>query len=309
MGFFKKLTKRVVKSVTSPAGFTRTVMSGGANLVVPGVDKALKPVSKALWSPQTLAIGAGIATGQPGLGVSAASFLSQKTQGPTGGSAMGFNLGGLLGVIGGVTQQFGGNISNPYVSSVGQLSSAFGSGLTSAQTYRSAFASPGQSMFAQPSAQPMFGSPAPQAQAMTVSNRLPSVRAGSLTQEVFNAGLQVLSRLGIPAPASMGGFSSTLKRALSSIATLARKTPAGTMVSLLMGLGLATYEASLLTIWHAQRRKGRRMNPANSKALRRAARRIRGFHKLCTHTDLLKTRSRSVGRSRCGTCSKSPCRC
>lgn len=56
---------------------------------------------------------------------------------------------------------------------------------------------------------------------------------------------------------------------------------------------------------------GRRtMNPANAKALRRAARRIKSFHKLCQHTDLIKTRSRSrsVG-SRCGTCRKSPCRC
>jgi hypothetical protein len=54
---------------------------------------------------------------------------------------------------------------------------------------------------------------------------------------------------------------------------------------------------------------GRRtMNPANAKALRRAARRIKGFHKLCMHTDLIKSRSRrSVGR--CGTCRKSPCRC
>jgi hypothetical protein len=38
----------------------------------------------------------------------------------------------------------------------------------------------------------------------------------------------------------------------------------------------------------------RRMNPANSKALRRAARRIKSFHRLCTHTDLIRTH-----RSRC----------
>lgn len=54
----------------------------------------------------------------------------------------------------------------------------------------------------------------------------------------------------------------------------------------------------------------RRMNPANSKALRRAARRIKSFHRLCQHTDLIKTRrSAPRGFSRCGTCRKSPCRC
>lgn len=53
-------------------------------------------------------------------------------------------------------------------------------------------------------------------------------------------------------------------------------------------------------------RKRRRMNPANAKALRRAARRIKSFHRLCGHADLIKTRRRG---SSCGTCKRSPCRC
>lgn len=59
----------------------------------------------------------------------------------------------------------------------------------------------------------------------------------------------------------------------------------------------------------------RRMNPANPKALRRAARRIKGFHRMCSHVDLLKSRGRSrthtvyAAPQRCGTCRKSPCRC
>lgn len=59
----------------------------------------------------------------------------------------------------------------------------------------------------------------------------------------------------------------------------------------------------------------RRMNPANPKALRRAARRIKGFHRMCSHVDLLKSRGRSrthtvyAGPQRCNTCRKSPCRC
>lgn len=36
----------------------------------------------------------------------------------------------------------------------------------------------------------------------------------------------------------------------------------------------------------------RRMNPANSRALRRAARRIESFHRLCRHTDMLQSRRR-----------------
>ena len=54
---------------------------------------------------------------------------------------------------------------------------------------------------------------------------------------------------------------------------------------------------------------GRRsMNPANSKALRRAARRIKSFHKLCGTVDLLKSRGKRRSSS-CGTCHRNPCRC
>lgn len=54
---------------------------------------------------------------------------------------------------------------------------------------------------------------------------------------------------------------------------------------------------------------GRRsMNAANPKALRRAARRIKSFHKMCGTIDLLKSRGKRSS-ARCGTCRKSPCRC
>jgi len=56
--------------------------------------------------------------------------------------------------------------------------------------------------------------------------------------------------------------------------------------------------------------KGRRMNPANVKALRRGMRRIKSFHRLCAHADLLRSRGRSRARAVfCPTCKKSPCRC
>lgn len=54
----------------------------------------------------------------------------------------------------------------------------------------------------------------------------------------------------------------------------------------------------------------RRMNAANPRALHRAARRIKSFHKMCGTIDLLKSRGkRSSSRFLCGTCRKSPCRC
>lgn len=40
----------------------------------------------------------------------------------------------------------------------------------------------------------------------------------------------------------------------------------------------------------------RRMNPANSKALRRAQRRLKSFHRLCSDSDVFKTRRRSCAK-------------
>jgi len=40
----------------------------------------------------------------------------------------------------------------------------------------------------------------------------------------------------------------------------------------------------------------RRMNPANSKALRRAQRRLKSFHRLCSDSDVLKSRRRSCAK-------------
>lgn len=176
---------------------------------------------------------------------------------------MAFNIGGFLGQVGQITGKLGGG-QNPYVSSLS-------AGLNIAGALI----------------------PAKRAAAPTVA--VPNIIVGAagasrgLTKEITVAGSKILGRLGIRIT-SISAFSGTLKRTLSSIATLARRTPSGTMVSLLVGLGLTAMEAYTLTAWHAQRKKGRRMNPANSRALRRAARRIRSFHKLCQHTDLIKTR-------------------
>jgi hypothetical protein len=194
-----------------------------------------------------------------------------------GGEPMAFNVGQFLG---GVSQTFGGS-SNPYLSGFGQIA-----GMASAFVPQAAAA---PVVYAQAA-----GSAYPVSNTVNLPAKIPT---SGMTKDIFDAASKLLARLGIPVR-SASGFIPAAKRALSGVASLARRTPAGTVISLLTGLGLTAMEANLLVSWQAQRRKHRRMNPANSKALRRAARRIKSFHKLCTHTDLLKTHHRrpAVGR-------------
>jgi len=199
---------------------------------------------------------------------------------------MALNLGGLLGSIGGALGSTNAT-GNPYVTGLSGFLQIAGGAIKA---------------------------PLPKAPANKAGSTALMIAGAStkgLTKEIFTAGAKVLGRLGIPYKATTGSFSSALKRALGSIASLARRVPSGTMVSILAGLGLSAMEAYMLAAWYSQKKKVRRMNPANSRALRRAARRIKGFHKLCQHTDLIKTHRRSApsfGR-KCGTCRKSPCGC
>jgi hypothetical protein len=57
--------------------------------------------------------------------------------------------------------------------------------------------------------------------------------------------------------------------------------------------------------------KRRRMNPANSRALRRSLRRLHSFDRLCHRVQgqLHRSGGRSRARSRCARCRKSPCSC
>lgn len=144
------------------------------------------------------------------------------------------------------------------------------------------------------------------------SSNLPAVRAiggQALTKDVFEAGAKVLSRMGLPVPATTGRFTSVLKRALSGLASFARRTPTGTIVSLLAGLGLTAIEASNLIGWYSVKKKRRHMNPTNAKALKRAGRRIKGFHKMCQHLDFIKPHRTAHRVGRCGKCKKTSCSC
>jgi hypothetical protein len=207
----------------------------------------------------------------------AASFVNPgNLTSLTGAAKMGINLGGLLGNIGNILGSTNAT-GNQYVGGLSTALQISGSLVNSARPAAKA-----------PAMRPMTPAARPAAVAAV------AVSARGITREIFNAGSKVLSRLGISYSASSSGFSSALRRSLGSIASLARRTPAGTIVNILLGLGLTALEANMLTAWYAQRKKGRRMNPANSRALRRAARRIKAFHRLCVHTDVIKSRHRRV---------------
>jgi hypothetical protein len=82
-------------------------------------------------------------------------------------------------------------------------------------------------------------------------------------------------------------------------------------VSLVAGLigSAALTELSIYSTTH----KRRHMNVANTRALRRSVRRLKGFEKLAHRVSAqlgrLSSRGRSRSRGRCSTCRKSPCTC
>lgn len=235
------------------------IATGGLSLVSPQLQKLVQPLTSLPYDPKLLGPVLGIATGNPGLAFS--SFAA-----PQGGQPMAFNIGQFIGRAGAAL----GQSSNPYIGGAGQFAS-FASNFVPQATQR--IPQPYNGQVGQP-----------------VMASVPAIRAGvALTQDIFMAGGKVLARLGLSYPATSGGFSSALRRALGSISSLARRTPTGTIVSILSGLGLTAIESYTLTAWYAQKKRHRRMNVCNAKALRRAGRRIRSFHKLCQHLDIKRT--------------------
>lgn len=102
------------------------------------------------------------------------------------------------------------------------------------------------------------------------------------------------------------GRNVSLQKALTMARSLGKQLQSPAAAAAALGITLAEL-ANLIVA--GQHRKRRRMNPANSKALRKAARRIESFHRLCARTDMLRSRGRRRSVGRCGSCKKSPCRC
>lgn len=235
-------------------------------------------------------IGSAVASGGTSIAISAATEIARGVQEQT---HMGIDLGGIFG---GVATTIGGLAGGNYL---GALQGA-------AQLGTSFFAHPSQPAYAAampsygiaPYSPPMTYPSAPQPQAQPVGAFGVAGRAiAVMTAPILT---KIAVKLGLRARPS-------LTRAMDMVRKAAKILTSPEAVATALGITVAEL-ATLITTSNA--RKRRRMNPANSKALRRAARRIKSFHRLCTHTDVLRSRGRSrASVARCVTCRKSPCRC
>lgn len=233
-------------------------------------------------------VGSAFATGGTSLWIEAAQQAIDVYQKE---NDVGIDLGGIFG---GVATALGGLQSGSYLtalSGVGQLGQAF---LTQPQpTYAM---QPSYSQMPQYGIVP-YSPPPPPVQAQPVGAFGVAGRAiATLTAPIL---AKIAVKLGLRSRPS-------LTRAMDMVRKAAKLLTSPEAVATALGITVAEL-ATLITTSNA--RKRRRMNPANSKALRRAARRIKSFHRLCTHTDVLKSRGRKSSKSACGTCKRSPCRC
>lgn len=197
---------------------------------------------------------------------------------------MGFNVGQFLGGIGSIF----GQTSNPYLSGAGQVASAFAPAFS---------ASNQQSNFG-PVYSPPQGSSGPVAQPVMAGGAVIGAAAGAVARMTAPILFRIAQKLG---------------RRISLTGSIAMIRKMGKFLmdpaAIAVALGITVGELATLITAHSAR-KTRHMNAANGKALRRAARRIKSFHRMCGTIDLLKSRGRRSSRSvSCGTCRKSPCRC
>jgi len=201
---------------------------------------------------------------------------------------MGINVGGILSSVGGLLSTASGV---PVLQSIGQITSAFapafsGGPLAQPVANIGPIYQPQQTI-------PMQGQP--------VMSTVPAIAAGAGAVARMTA--PILFRI-----ASKIGRRVSLTGAISMIRKMGKflMDPAAIAVA----LGISVGELATLITAHSARRT-RHMNAANPKALRRAARRIKSFHRMCGTIDLLKSRGRRTVRvgSSCGTCRKNPCRC
>ena len=210
-----------------------------------------------------------------------------------GALKMGLDLGGIFG---GLANVVGGFSSGNYLNALQGGLQIAGSSFAPSPSFSAPMPmygpiySPPPAPVYSPPAQPVMGTFPAGAAAMT---RLAAITAPILAKIAVKLGLRARP---------------SLTRAMDLIRKSAKILTSPEAVAAALGISIAEL-AQLITASNA--RKRRRMNPANSKALRRAARRIKSFHKLCTHTDVLRGRGRRSASPRvsCGTCKKSPCRC
>ena len=193
----------------------------------------------------------------------------------TGGPDMAFNLApfiqGITGVVGAAGQQLG----NPLLQQVAGIGSSFAQAFLPTPSITGSFVP-----------QPQIQAPVAPPVVQTMS-AAPAVRATSA--------LAVQTAMLLAKVRARFGKNLSLSAALSRIRSLG-KVLEPTVVASAVGLTAAEL-ASLIVAGSA--RKRRRMNPANVHALRRSARRIESFHKLCSRVDVLRSRRSRSSRSIC----------
>lgn len=142
----------------------------------------------------------------------------------------------------------------------------------------------------------------PQGSAQPVA--MGSVPATALGNVIRGIAVKVATRLGLRSLPS-------LQKMMRMVRSMAKNGLAPAAVA--AALGIAVDELATLITAQA-RRKTRRMNPANTKALRRSVRRLASFDRLATRVrgqlsslSMRGSHRRRVGR--CTSCKKSPCRC
>jgi hypothetical protein len=222
----------------------------------------------------------------------AANMAQQISQ---GGSAMALNLGNLLGTAGSI-------IGGINTSGLGNISQIIGGGL---QLAGAAFA-PSQAIAPQPAATyaPAYGYSPPSAlparSAQPVMSMAPTIVGSMALVRQITAPILAKMYMALGRRYSLNGAIALMKK-------MGKFFSSPEAIALYLGITVSEM-AQLITANAGKKR--RRMNPANPNALRRAARRIKGFHRMASHIDLLKGRGRrSTSRSSCSTCKKSPCRC
>lgn len=274
--FFSKVGDIVSNPVTAIQAVTMPLLE------IPGVLPS---------TVHQLAVAGGSTTSQAYDVAQAATLAVAMGKPSAEGANMGLDLGGILGSVGKI-------VSGINTSGYGNVSGILGGGLQIAGA-----------ALTQPSAQPMYGPSSPYAvqtlapSSQVIRSAAPAVVGGVGMALVSKEAVQVL--LGKIA-AALGRKGITLARAVEIARKLGKFFTSPEAIATYLGIGVG--ELALLITAHSAKKR-RRMNPANSKALARAARRIKSFHRLCSHTDLIKTRRRSYGGARCTSCRKSPCRC
>lgn len=196
---------------------------------------------------------------------------------------MGLDLGSILGTVGNL---FGGVSANPFVQGAGQILQSVAPAFTPAAAYGPVYS---------PAAVPMV---MPSRPGLAASRNL--ITAGSMVASMV---APILFKIA----STLGRRNISLSGAVNVVRKMSKIFTSPEAIAVYLGITISEL-ASLITSHAAKKR--RHMNPANGKALRRAARRIKGFHRMCGTIDLLKTRGRGRSRSSyCGTCHKNPCRC